>query len=152
VITYQRLEEPMALAAEDNRSAAVNDVARSNRPTPGNASLILRTFIALTFMAGAANCFLKYLWWAACYSAWSGIPKLAAQWRRAGIRASFFGWSVLVLELVSIALVFSLIRGRKTGRSSLLKNGFLLAVSLLLTIASSALIAGALSWLKQGTQ
>lgn len=142
----------MALAAEDNRGVAVNDVVRGDSATPGNASLILRAIIALTSMAMAANCFLKYLWWAACYSAWSGIPKLAAQWRRAGTRASFFGWSVLVLELASVALIFSLFRARNKGRSSFVKNGFLLAVSLVVAVATTALIAGALSWFKQGTQ
>jgi len=60
-----------------------------------NNSRILRVVAVLALMALAANCFLKYLWWTACYSAWYGIPKLAEQWKAAGANASFNGWSLL---------------------------------------------------------
>ena len=97
-------------------------------------------------MATAANCFLKYLWWAACYSAWSGIPKLAAQWQAAGTRASFYGWSLIVLELVSLLLIYSLFRIRQ---SSSFQNAVRLFASLAITIVATGLFALALSWLKQ---
>ncbi len=54
--------------------------------TDDTSSLILRIAAAAALMALAANCFLKYLWWTACYSAWYGIPKLAEQWKAAGSR------------------------------------------------------------------
>jgi hypothetical protein len=97
-------------------------------------------------MATAANCFLKYLWWAACYSAWSGIPKLAAQWRAAGTHASFYGWSLIVLELLSSLLIYSLFR---TRQSTLFQNAVRLVGSLAITLVATGLIALALSWLKQ---
>ena len=98
-------------------------------------------------MATAANCFLKYLWWAACYSAWSGIPKLVAQWQAAGTRASFYGWSLIVLELFSLLLIFSLFRTRK---SSFFQSAMRLLASLAVTLVATGLFALMLSWLKQG--
>ncbi len=121
-------------------------------PMTTSASWTVRLALALLAMAVAADCFLKYVWWAACYSAWSGIPRLAEQCRRAGSRASLFGWSVAVLEIASIALIFGLIRMRETSPSRLLKNGLRLAAALAFTVAVSALLAGALSWIKQGTR
>lgn len=109
-------------------------------------SWIVRLTPAIVSMAIAANCFLKYLWWAACYSAWAGIPRLTEQWRRAGSRASFFGWSVIVLELFSVAAIFSLIHQRAAGLS---RNALRLVFSLVITIAGTALFAGALTWIKQ---
>jgi len=104
---------------------------------------------ALVLMAVAANCFLKYLWWTACYSAWSGIPKLAEQWKRAGVRASFFGWSVILLELASLVIIFSLIRLRSVV---LLRNLFRVILSVILTVAATGLLALALTWIKQTGQ
>ena len=98
-------------------------------------------------MTAAANCFLKYVWWTACYSAWRGIPKLASQWQAAGTRASFYGWSLLILELASIALVFILIRSRSGG---MLGNGLRLIASVAIAIAGTGLLAWILSLLKQG--
>lgn len=111
-----------------------------------SASWIIRLTLALIAIVAAANCFLKYIWWAACYSAWAGIPRLTEQWRRAGTRASLFGWSVLLLELAGLTLVFSLIRLRPAGVS---KNAFRFAVSLIITIGSTALLAAVLTWIKQ---
>ena len=74
-----------------------------------NTSWILRLAAAAALMALAANCFLKYLWWTACYSAWYGIPKLAEQWKAAGSNASFNGWTLIVLDAGAVALFFSLI-------------------------------------------
>ena len=97
--------------------------------------------VAAVLMAVAANCFLKYLWWTACYSAWAGIPKLAAQWKQAGMRASVYGWSFLALEVASVFVVFTIIRLRTAGR---------IAASLLITFAGTGLLALALSVVKQG--
>jgi len=88
----------------------------------------------------AGNCFLKYVWWTACYSAWSGIPKFAEQWQAAGTRASFYGWSLIVLEAASIFVLCSVIR---------LRYGVRLVASLAITIAGTALFALVLSWIKQ---
>jgi hypothetical protein len=100
-------------------------------------------------MALAANCFLKYLWWTACYSAWSGIPKLANQWRAAGTRASINGWSVIVLEFVSVAILFTILRRRSFEKSGFLTNAPPLIFASILAIAGTALFALALTWFKQ---
>lgn len=100
-------------------------------------------------MTIAANCFLKYLWWAACYSAWSGIPKLEAQWQRAGTRASLFGWSVVILELAGLFLIFSLLRRRSVG---LRNNAFRFVLSVIITAAATGLLALAITWMKQVAQ
>jgi len=102
-------------------------------------------------MTVAANCFLKYLWWAANYSAWYGIAKYSAQWRAAGARASFYGWALLVLEAASVATIYSLIRFRSAGLSRLFGKGVRLVASLAIAIFGSSLLAWALSWIKQGS-
>ena len=114
-----------------------------------SASRILRLTLAIGLMAAAANCFLKYLWWAACYSAWSGIPKLEAQWQRAGARASLFGWSVVILELAGFLLIFSLFRRRSAG---LLKNAPRIVLSVIITATGTGLLALAITWMKQVAQ
>lgn len=98
--------------------------------------------IALAFilMALAANRFLSYLWWTACYSTWSGIPKMVEQARTAGIRASFNGWTFILLEIASIALLCIAMRLRYALR----------IIALIITVAATALFALALSWFKQG--
>lgn len=111
---------------------------------------VLRTFLAVALMAVAANCFLKYLWWTACYSAWYGIPKLAEQWKAAGSRATLNGWGVLVFDAAGVVALCSVIRLRKSELSPVLKTGLRFVVSLAITIAGTALLALILSWLKQG--
>jgi hypothetical protein len=101
-------------------------------------------------MTVAANCFLKYLWWAASYSAWYGIPKYAAQWRAAGARASFYGWALLVLEAASVATIYGLIRLHSTP-SRAFGKGVRLVASLAIAIFGSSLLAWILSWIKQGS-
>lgn len=113
---------------------------------------LVRVLLASALMALAANCFLKYLWWTACYSAWAGIPKLANQWRAAGARASFNGWSVIVLELSSIAVVFTLLRLRRPGTPGFLKNTSRLILSFVISVAATGVFALALSWVKQGIE
>jgi hypothetical protein len=100
-------------------------------------------------MALAANSFLKYLWWTACYSAWRGIPKLADQWRAAGARATLNGWSVIVVGFVAVAVFSSVFRGRERQRS-LLSTTLRLALALVVTIAGTGTFALVLSWLQQG--
>lgn len=113
-------------------------------------SQIFRTLLALALMLLAANAFLKYLWWTACYSAWHGIPKLAEQWKAAGTRASFNGWSVIVLELASLAVLFTALRLQSPGASGFPRNALRGILSLTITMAGTALFALALSWIKQG--
>lgn len=110
----------------------------------------LRVVIAVALMALAANCFLKYLWWTACYSAWGGIPKLADQWRAAGARAAFNGWGVIVVGVIAAAVLASALRARASQRSTLLGTTLRLALSLVVTIAGTGALALVLSWLKQG--
>jgi hypothetical protein len=113
-------------------------------------SRILRFAVSAALMALAANCFLKYLWWTACYSAWQGIPKLANQWRLAGTRASFNGWSVIVLEFASVAVLFTVLRGRSSSTSGFLTTVPRLILSFVITIALTGLFALALARIKQG--
>ncbi len=115
-----------------------------------NTSRIVRFTTALALMALAANCFLKYLWWTACYSAWYGIPKMAEQWKLAGSNASFNGWSLIALDAASVVIFFSLITLRSTSLSGFFKNGVRLAASLMMTLVGTTLFALVLSWFKQG--
>ena len=135
----------MDIAAEQNRNTATELPAHNSGRA---ASLMFRTALALAFMATAANCFLKYLWWTACYSAWSGIPKMAAQWRAAGARSSFYGWSVILLELASVIVLFTEIRLRSLSRS-FVRTGLRLAASITITVVATGLLTLALSWVKQ---
>ena len=115
-----------------------------------NTSRILRLAAAALLMALAANCFLKYLWWTACYSAWYGVPKLAEQWKLAGSNASFNGWSFIAFEAATIAVLFTLINLRSIELSGFFKNGARFALSLTFSIVGTGAFALALSWLKQG--
>jgi hypothetical protein len=138
----------MALAAEDSRRT-FTDASRVNPPSIGTTSLLLRAVFALSLMAIAANCFLKYLWWAACYSAWSGLPKFHEQWKAAGANASLNGWSAIVLELASLILVYTVIRLHRLTFSNLLRTALRVAASLTITIFATGLLALALAWVKQ---
>ncbi|HEV2400803.1 MAG TPA: hypothetical protein VGS27_27965 [Candidatus Sulfotelmatobacter sp.] len=113
---------------------------------------ILRILLAAALMLIAANCFLRYLWWTACYSAWYGIPKLADQWRAAGTRASLNGWGVILLELAGIAVLFTAIRSRPSSGNGPLTNAARLIFSTLITVVATAIFALLLSWVKQGMQ
>ena len=139
----------MVLAAQGNQDTRLHPADAGNPPGRNQALRGVGVIGALVLMAVAANCFLKYLWWTACYSAWSGIPKLAEQWKRAGVRASFFGWSVILLELASLVIIFSLIRLRSVV---LLRNLFRVILSVILTVAGTGLLALALTWIKQTGQ
>jgi len=133
----------LALATEGDSHTAIRNQSGSR---------LLLALLAIALIALAANCFLKYLWWTACYSAWYGIPKLAVQWQAAGSRAAFNGWSFILLDVASAALLYSLIGLRTSELSQVLKTGVRLAASLAITIAATAIFALALSWIKQGIQ
>ena len=110
----------------------------------------LRVLIAVGLMALAANCFLKYLWWTACSSAWRGIPKLADQWRAAGARATLNGWGVMVVGIIAAAFLSTVFRVRQSQGSPLLRTTLSLALSLVVTLAGTGVFVLVLSWLKQG--
>ena len=138
----------MALAAKESRRT-LTDASRVQPHTIGTASRLLRAVFALALMAIAANCFLKYLWWAACYSAWSGLPKFHEQWRAAGANASLNGWSVIILELASLILLYTAISLRKMNFSTVLRTTLRVAASLTITIVGTGLLALVLAWVKQ---
>ena len=137
----------MNLSTEKNHPIPANEAPRNR--TPGPNSPILRIALALALVTTAANFFLKYLWWTACYSAWAGIPKLAAQWRAAGARSSFYGWTVIVLELATLLLLYTAIRLRQVTFSSFLRTALRLAASLTLTVLGTGCLALVWSWVKQ---
>ena len=110
----------------------------------------LGALLAAALMAFAANCFLKYLWWTACYSAWTGIPKMAGQWKAAGSRASFNGWSVIVLEFASVAVLFTLLHWQSSKSTGLLGTIPRVLVSIVLSIVGTGLFALTLAWVNQG--
>lgn len=114
------------------------------------AHKILRALLATALMVFAANCFLKYLWWTACYSAWAGIPKMAEQWKAAGSRAAFNGWSVIVLEFTSVAVLFTLLRWESSTSTGLLRTASRVFFSVVLSILGTGLFALTLAWVKQG--
>lgn len=115
------------------------------------AHKIFRAFLAAILMALAANCFLKYLWWTASYTAWSSIPKMAEQSKAAASNATFNGWSFFALEIAAVVVLYALIRLRDWTTSEFLKTGVRLALSLVITIAATSVFALALSWIKQST-
>jgi hypothetical protein len=134
----------MALATESNHRAVVNQAGAHSML--GNAALAFRAACALILMTAAANCFLKYLWWTAYYGTTNGIHKLDAQSQAANSRAAFYGWSLVVLEIAAILLIYTLIRFRQTD---LFRSAARLAVSVTLTAIGTGLLALVLSWIKQ---
>ncbi len=114
------------------------------------AHKMFRALLAAVLTALAANCFLKYLWWTASYSAWSSIPKMADQSKLASSNASFNGWGFLALEIAAFVALYTLISWRNSTPSGFLKPGMRVALSLIITIAATVVFAFVLSWLKQG--
>jgi hypothetical protein len=136
----------------------MNLSTQQNRPFPANEAPdtrisatipVFRIALALALTTTAANCFLKYLWWTACYSAWAGIPKLAAQWRAAGARSSFYGWTVIVLELATVILLYTAISLRQVTFSPFLRTALRLVASVTLTVLGTGCLALVWSWVKQ---
>lgn len=129
----------MDVAAEPTRNLS--------GPSSGVGSRVSGVIVAAVAMTAAANCFLKYVWWTACYSAWRGIPKLAAQWQAAGTRATFYGWSLLILEVASVVILFILLRSRSGGAVG---NVLRLVASAAIAVAGTGVLAWIVSLLKQG--
>ncbi len=129
-------------------------LADNNKPPTTAASKtgtrLLQFLLAAALMLVAANSFLRYLWWSACYSAWSGIPKLHNQWLAAGSRATFNGWSVIILALASATVLFTLLRPKSSDRLGVIASVSHLILAAILTIAGTAFFALVLSWVKQG--
>ena len=142
----------MALAAESNDRVPVNAGHSASAFKSRGLSRIFAVTSALLLIAFAANCFLKYLWWTACYSAWSGIPKLAEQRKAAAVHASSNGWSFLALEAASVFILFVVIRLRSAKISKFFHAGARLVTSLVITVGGTAACALIISWLKQGAQ
>lgn len=103
-------------------------------------------------MAAAASCLLKYMWYTAYSTAWYGHPRFAQREQLASSRASLYLWITVVLEITALAVVCSLIRLRYTGLSQSLKIAVRLAASAAITIAGTALLTFALSWMQLGMQ
>ncbi len=115
-----------------------------NRPSWGGS----RVGLSAVLMAASAVCFLRYAWWAACYSGWYGLPSYAQQLRVAAARASLYLWSVIALQFATAVTLWSLIRLRHTDLSPFLKSGARLGMSLGITIAGTALLVWLLSWIQ----
>lgn len=130
----------MDVAAEPTRNLSTRSNGRS-------ASRIWSIALAVFFAALAGNCFLKYVWWTACHTAWAGIPKLAAQWQAAGVRSTFYGWTLLFLEIAGVIAFFVGIRSRS---GSAVGSALRLVLSLIITAAVTGLFAWILSLVNQG--
>jgi hypothetical protein len=74
---------------------------------------------------------------------------LADQWRAAGARSSFYGWTVIVLDVATLILLYTAIRLRYVTFSTYLRTALRLAASLTLTILGTGCLALVWSWVKQ---
>ncbi len=111
---------------------------------------ILCGLLATALMAVSASCLLKYMWWAACYSAWNGIPKLAHQWQQAGVHASLNGWSFIVMETATVIMLGSVMRLRSL--SGFTRNLIRFGASLVLAAVGTATFALVLSLTQIGVR
>lgn len=110
----------------------------------------LQVFMIAAFVTIAADCFLKYVWWAACYSGWYGIPRLAQQAKIASSRASMYLWITVALEFISCTIIFSLIQLRYTDLSRFLRFAARISASAAITVIGTALLVFALGWVQPG--
>jgi hypothetical protein len=113
-------------------------------------SRIPRILFAGVLMAISANFFLKYLWWSAFYSGSSGFASHSEQVENASTRSSTYFWTVMLLELLAFAVVWSAMKVRRADSSGFLRLGVRLATSLTLTIGGTALLALVLAWIQPG--
>lgn len=90
------------------------------------------------------------MWWTACYSAWNGVPKLAAQWKMAGANRSFNGWGFILLEAIAIATLCVLFQFR--GLAGFARMAARIATSLVLAAAGTAAFALILSVTQTGVR
>jgi hypothetical protein len=103
-------------------------------------------------MAISANCFLKYLWWSAFYSGSSGFASHSQQVENASNRSTAYFWTVLLLELLTFAVVWSAMKLPRPDSSGIFWHGVRVATSLTLTIAGTALLALVLAWIQPGVR
>jgi hypothetical protein len=101
-------------------------------------------------MALSADYFLKYLWWSAFYSGSSGFGSHSQQVQNAFARSTTYLWIVIVLELITLVLVWSAMKPRANNPANLLGRGVRVVASLTLTIAGTALLAFVLAWIQPG--
>lgn len=117
---------------------------------PSVTSRIPRFLFATVLMAISANFFLKYLWWSAFYSGSSGFAGHSQQVQNASARSTDYFWTVLLLELLTFAVVWSATKLRPANSSAFLWHGVRFAVSLALTIGGTALLALVFAWVQPG--
>lgn len=139
-------------AESGDKSVALATEGRAQAAYVAPAGRAARILIAIALMLIGANSFLRYLWWSACYSAWSGIPKLHNQWAAAGSRATLNGWGVVFLELASVTVLFTLLRSKSSAKLDVIASVPRLMLAAILTITGTAFFALVLSWVKQGIQ
>lgn len=103
-------------------------------------------------MAISADYFLKYLWWSAFYSGSAGFRSHSPQVQSAYARSNTYFWIVIVLQLITLVLVWSAMKPRTNNSSGFLSLGARLAVSLTFTVAGTALLAFVLAWIQPGVR
>jgi hypothetical protein len=101
-------------------------------------------------MAVAADYFLKYLWWSAFYSGSSGFGSHSQQVQTAFAHSTTYLWIVIVLELITLAIVWSAIKPRTNNPANLLSRGVRVVASLTFTIVGTAVLALVLAWIQPG--
>jgi hypothetical protein len=101
-------------------------------------------------MAISADYFLKYLWWSAFYSGSSGFGSHSQQVQNAYARSTSYLWIVIVLEAVTLALVWSAMKPRTDNSANPVGRGVRVVASLTFTIAGTALLALVLAWIQPG--
>jgi hypothetical protein len=104
-----------------------------------------RIGLTAALMAISAVCFLRYAWWAACYSGWYGLPSYAQELGIASTRAWFYLCSALALQVATLGVLWSLIRLRYTDLSQFLRYAARLGASAAVTITGTALLVWLLS-------
>lgn len=112
-------------------------------------SRISRIIIATALMAISANCFLKYLWWSAFYSGSSEFGSHSQQVQNASARSTLYLWVVIVLQLVTLVIVWSAIK-RRNDSSDLLSQAIRLGASLTIAIGGTALLVLVFAWIQPG--
>jgi hypothetical protein len=117
----------------------------------GQTSRAVRVGLTLALMAASAICALKYTWWAACYSGWYGLPGYAQQLKDASMRANLYWWSVVVLEVASIAVVWSLVRLRAADMPQILKQLARLGTAAGVTATGTGIFLGLMILLRRVT-
>ena len=90
------------------------------------------------------------MWWTACYSAWTGVPKLAAQWKMAAANRAFNGWGFILLELLAITTLCIVFQFR--GLSAPTRTAARIITALVLAAAGTMAFAVILSVTQTGVR